>query len=134
MHSLNITWDESYKGQASIEVFGTNDCGNGPVSSTLEVSIDNTFGIGENELNVGVAVFPNPNNGTFTVKLSSESNETVKLSIRSIVGEVVYTEEQITVNGEFVKTIDLSNFAEGIYFLMLENNNKVLTEKIIIQK
>jgi len=134
MFNLSVTWTESYTGQAHIEVFGTNNCGDGLPSDAYEVSIGNTFGIGENDLNVGVAVFPNPNNGTFTVKLSSESNESVKLSIRSIVGESIFNEELITVNGELVKTFDLSNFAEGIYFLILENNNKVLTEKIVVQK
>ena len=56
------------------------------------------------------------------------------MQIRSILGEVVFTDQELTVNGEFVKEIDLSNYAEGIYFLVLENNNKVLTQKIVIQQ
>ena len=134
MYNLSIIWAEAFTGQVSIEVFGINDCGDGPVSPVLEVTVNNTFGIGENDLNVGVSVFPNPNNGIFTVKLSSESNESVKLSVRNIVGESIFSEELITVNGEFMKTIDLSNYAEGIYFLILKNNNRVLTEKIVVQK
>jgi hypothetical protein len=51
-----------------------------------------------------------------------------------MVGENIFSAEQINVDGEFIKTIDLSNFAEGIYFLTIENNNKVLTEKIVLQK
>jgi hypothetical protein len=134
MYNLHITWADEYTGQALIEVFGTNDCGDGTVSPALEVTVANTFGIGETDLNVGVSIFPNPSNGTFNVKLSSESNEVVKLSISSMVGENIFSAEQINVDGEFIKTIDLSNFAEGIYFLTIENNNKVLTEKIVVQK
>jgi PKD repeat protein len=134
MHNLTVTWNESYEGQASIEVYGTNNCGNGPVSLALEVSVDNTFSIADNDLNVGVSVFPNPNNGTFSIKLSSDKNEKVKIGIRNIVGESVLSEEEISVNGEFIKTIDLSKIAEGIYFLVIENNNRVLTEKIIVQR
>lgn len=133
MYSLSVTWAEGYTGEASINVFGTNDCGNGPVSADIDVQLENTFGISENELNVGVSVFPNPNNGTFTIKLSSENNENVKLTIRNIVGENVYNQEELTINGEFIKVIDLSAYAEGIYFLILENNNNVLTEKIVVQ-
>ena len=133
-HSLTISWNEEYEGQASIEVYGTNDCGNGQVSNALEVSIDNTFSISETDLNVGVSVFPNPNNGTFSIRLSSENNEKVKIGIRNIIGESVIAVEEINVNGEFIKTIDLSKFAEGIYFLTIENNNNVLTEKIVVQK
>jgi hypothetical protein len=134
MYNLTVTWSDSYEGQASIAVYGTNDCGNGQVSDALEVSVDNTFSIGENDLNVGVSVFPNPNKGTFSIKLSSEKNEKVRVSIRNMIGESVLSEEEITVNGELVKTIDLSKMAEGIYFLVIENNNKVLTEKIIVQR
>jgi PKD repeat protein len=131
---LNIEWAEGFTGQASINVFGSNNCGDGPVSDNLEVSVANTFGIGENDLNVGVSIFPNPNNGTFTVKFSSEGNEVVKMQIRSILGEVAYSEEEISISGEFLKVIDLSSFAEGIYFLILENNDSVLTEKIVVHK
>ena len=134
MHNLTVTWSLAYMGQAVINVYGINDCGDGPLSEDKIVTIDNTTLIRENGSRVGLSVFPNPNNGTFTLQLSSESNEVVKLSVRSMVGESVFSEEQITVNGEFIKTIDLSSYAEGIYFLILENNNTILTEKIVIQK
>jgi len=134
MYSLNVTWANDFKGQAFISVFGTNDCGDGPVSANYEVSVENTFSINEDELNVGVSVYPNPNNGSFTIKLSSEENENVRMQIRNIIGEVLFAEEDLNINGEFVKVIDLSSYAEGIYFLVLENNNKILTEKIVVQK
>ncbi len=134
MNMISVTWAEDFSGQASIHVMGSNDCGDGPVSADFTVSVQNTFGIGENELNVGVSVFPNPNNGTFTLVLSSENNENVNLSIRSIIGEEVYSAEELNVSGELTEVIDLSKFAEGVYFLILENNNKVLTEKIVVQK
>ena len=134
MNNIIVTWAEDYKGPVAINVFGVNDCGDGPVSDNFEVTVANTFSINENDLNVGVSIFPNPNNGTFTIKLSAENNETLRMQIRSIVGEVVLSEEEITVNGELTKQLDISKFAEGIYFLVLENNNTVVTEKIVIQK
>ncbi len=68
------------------------------------------------------------------MKFSSANNENVKMKIMSIVGEVVYNEEELSVNGEFIKVIDLSKYAKGVYFLMIENNNKILTEKIVVLK
>ena len=134
MYNLTVTWADDFKGQATISVFGTNDCGTGPVSAEFEVAVANTFSVSENELNVGVSIYPNPNNGSFTIKLSSNENESVKMQIRNIIGEVLFAEEDLSINGEFVKVIDLSSYAEGIYFLVLENNNKILTEKIVVQK
>ena len=52
----------------------------------------------------------------------------------SFTKHIIYSEENINVNGEFVKTIDFSKYAEGIYFLVIESGNKVATEKIVIQK
>ena len=134
MNNITVNWAEDYTGQVSISVFATNECGDGPVSDNFEVSVMNTFSINENELDVAVSVFPNPNHGSFTIKLTSNANENVKMQIRSILGEVVFTDEEVNVNGELVKEIDLSKYAEGIYFLVLENNNKVLTEKIVVQQ
>ncbi|MDT8394547.1 MAG: T9SS type A sorting domain-containing protein, partial [Bacteroidales bacterium] len=134
MNNLTITWSEDFTGEAAISVFATNDCGDGPISDNFDVSVMNTFSIIENDLNIGVSVFPNPNNGSFTIKLSSEHGQVIKMQIRSILGEVIFSEEELKVDGEYVKESDLSNYAEGIYFLLLENNNKVLTEKIVVQK
>ncbi len=134
MNSLTVTWATDFKGQATINVFGTNDCGDGELSGNFEVAVQNTFGIVENDLGIGISVFPNPNNGNFTVKLSSDNNNTIRMQIRNVVGESVYSEENINVNGEFVKTIDFSKYAEGIYFLVIESGNKVATEKIVVQK
>ena len=134
MNSLVVTWSEEFKGQVLINVYATNDCGDGPVSSDLEVTIENTFGIGENDLGIGVSVYPNPSNGSFTIKLSSENNASIRMQLRNTVGESIFTEENINVNGEFVKIVDLTKYAEGIYFLLIENNNKVFTQKIVVQK
>jgi len=35
---VEITWSETFSGQAYLSVYGTNECGNGPVSEELEVS------------------------------------------------------------------------------------------------
>lgn len=134
LNSLTVTWATDFKGQATINVFGTNDCGDGELSGNFEVAVQNTFGIVENDLGIGISVFPNPNNGNFTVKLSSDNNNTIRMQIRNVVGESIYSEENINVNGEFVKTIDFSRYAEGIYFLVIESGNKVATEKIVVQK
>jgi PKD repeat protein len=134
MHQLDVTWSSAYMGQASISVRGVNDCGEGPDSEELAVIIDNTTAVYENELNVGVSIYPNPNKGTFNLRLSSEDHEVVRIRVRSMIGESVLASEEIPVNGEIVKTIDLSEHAEGIYFLILENNNKAWTGKIVVQK
>jgi len=133
LNTLEVVWSESYMGLVNINVSGSNDCGESPVSENLEVTIDNTTKLAEEDFTIGISVYPNPNTGIFTVMLSSGGYESVKFSIRNTIGEIVYDEVQLTVNGQFAKTINLNKFAEGIYIIVLENNNKVLTEKIIVR-
>ncbi len=134
LNNLEVNWSEDYMGEAMIQVFGSNDCGEGTVSDSLIVIIDNTTHIGEALSGINIAVFPNPNNGTFKLRISTESNEVISFSIRNSVGEFVIDEEQISVSGEFIKSIDLNHLAEGIYFLMIRNGDRLTTEKIILQK
>jgi hypothetical protein len=79
-------------------------------------------------------IFPNPSNGTFTVKLKSESNESMNLRIINNMGKVVYMEENIMTQPVFIREIDLSGYSEGLYFINLNSNNSSYIEKIIIKK
>lgn len=70
-------------------------------------------------------VYPNPNNGQFTLKM----NQLAKVDIISAVGHIVYSKQLI---GK--ETIDLSQQAEGVYFIKVETDTESLVEKIVIRK
>lgn len=80
----------------------------------------------------GITVYPNPNNGQFTIQLSMAGNH-LSVEIYNIVGEKVYSAFTIN-NPQF--TIDLSSKPNGIYFYrVLNQDSSLLSEgKIIIQK
>ncbi|MFO8128784.1 MAG: C25 family cysteine peptidase [Bacteroidales bacterium] len=133
-NTLNVTWDQSYVGTAAINVYGSNNCGDGPASDNLEVAVENAQGIDDMLNNIGISVFPNPNKGTFQVQLNSATPVTVNIRVLSTLGEEIVSQENISVSGEFKKQIDMSHFSEGIYFLMIENNGNRIQKPIIIQK
>ena len=120
-------------GEANISVLGSNMCGVGPESESLVVILDNTTSVNEAS-GLEVNVYPNPNTGVFKLKLNSMGSENIKLSIRNMMGESVVEEEHIVVDGEFNKTFNLEEFAEGIYFLVLDNGKFTWTEKIVLRK
>ena len=133
-NSCTVTWDQGFVGTASIKVSCSNDCGDGPFSYNFDVAVENTFGI-EDYLNaIGIKVFPNPNNGNFTILLNSEKPVAVNFRIVSALGEIIFERHDININGEYRKVFDLSNNAEGIYFFMIENNNSAIHKRIIIQR
>lgn len=78
--------------------------------------------------NSEVSIFPNPTNGIFNVTFKQATN----ITIENALGAVVY-EEKIDPSCN-AKNINLSNFAEGIYFINVINGEKSSKHKIILNK
>ena len=82
---------------------------------------------------VQAKLYPNPNNGSFTLTYDLKTLNEAKVSIYDISGKLVYIktidnlESRININ-----TINLNN---GIYFIQLSDDIKLLwTDKLVIQK
>jgi len=90
------------------------------------------LGTGVNEVsseNPEISVYPNPTNGIFNVDFKKADN----INVVNMLGSVIFEEkvEQI-VSG--TKTIDLTNFANGIYFIQVLDGEKIARRKIILNK
>ncbi|MBL7935471.1 MAG: T9SS type A sorting domain-containing protein, partial [Bacteroidia bacterium] len=80
--------------------------------------------------NAYVSLYPNPAINKLNIKASeSYTNATIKI-INTIGGEVKQTSKLSSYNG----TIDISDLVSGIYFVIIENGEKVENIKISIQK
>ena len=80
-----------------------------------------------------ISVYPNPSRGEFNISFDLESRQDVYLSITNYLGEVIFTEELKDQEGQYNKTIDLGNKANGIYMLNIITNNEIINQKIVIQ-
>jgi len=74
-------------------------------------------------------VYPNPNRGVFSIKVSDEENELQKIIITDVRGVVIYnnTEKNIVIN-----EIQLPNPVAGIYIISLYFKDKILTSKFAV--
>jgi PKD repeat protein len=81
-----------------------------------------------------IALYPNPNAGVFTLRLSGASVTKAQISISNILGEVVYSSQEQLSNNTFTKEIDLQNMANGAYFMQVSMGSYTKTQKIIINK
>ena len=75
----------------------------------------------------GITVYPNPNNGNFTV----DSDVNITLTIVNALGQTVST---VKLSDENKKAAWISNLPNGIYFLIGNDNDIKLSKKIIVER
>ncbi|HAP69551.1 MAG TPA: hypothetical protein DCR04_07465 [Flavobacteriales bacterium] len=88
--------------------------------------VDRT-GVNKYDLNL----YPNPNNGTFTIEPHIGMNGKVKMTVYDLIGQVVWT---ATSNDLIKETIDLSQLQNGLYLIDIRTADKVATKRFIIKK
>ena len=90
-------------------------------SSTVEATVINSTGIGENAIDINV--YPNPTKQV--VNIEAEGIRNVRVS--DMLGQVLIEKNT---SGDSVQ-IDLSTYAAGQYFLQVYTTNGMVTRKIV---
>lgn len=80
-----------------------------------------------------VNFFPNPSNGQFDMIFSLYEEGDVDVRIFSSEGQVVYAKQVQGFSGNFSGQVDISDYAAGIYFLVVQQNGKSVTKKVVLQ-
>ncbi len=80
------------------------------------------------------AVYPNPNDGNFVVSLTSEPNMEGTMTLVNALGVKVFSKELNEKGGSTIEKINVSNLPVGIYTLLLEQNDKIITKRVMINR
>jgi hypothetical protein len=94
--------------------------------------IDNV-GIIENDIFENFAIFPNPANENLNLKFTINKTQNIKMKLMKITGEVVYSENLTNFDGDYQKTIDVSQYSKGIYILSLITEKGIVNKKIVVK-
>jgi len=101
-----------------------------PISNKVWIVIT-----GQEELqNSSVSLYPVPNDGTFTVSINSSKLSTYNLAIYNQLGKRIYNLPDLIIAGNFEKQIDLRPVANGVYSVVIFNNQQKVVRKIVVNK
>ena len=80
-----------------------------------------------------IKIYPNPSSGLFNLEIDNTENIQYLIKVYDILGSVVY-QNQIKGSQYIKQQIDLSTYAKGIYFLSVESDYNVISNRKIIKK
>jgi len=86
------------------------------------VNIIEATGINQSDNQIDFRVYPNPNNGIFTVSADGE----YEIIITNTLGQVIYSNKILN-----LQQVDLSGYAKGMYIVTLKSTNEVSSLPII---
>ncbi len=93
---------------------------------------DTTYlGVDEISFNNSFKVYPNPNNGEFTIQNIGDAQQS-SVKLMDIQGRVVY-ESQYYFNENGMKQIKVGKLNAGVYLLLLQSDGKLEQHRIVIQ-
>ncbi len=90
-------------------------------------------GVGIDEMYAvkGMAVSPVPNNGHFNFYYNGNGN--INIKIYNTAQSLIFSQENIQVNGKYQSKIDISQQPNGVYFVVVEGTQDREMKKVVVQ-
>jgi len=104
------------------------NCGSQNSVRLKSITCRNPLGIGEQFAQNNVTIYPNPSYGQFTVETGSVTADTI--TITDNLGRVITTFKPSLSKSD----LSIDSFAEGIYYVKIDYQNKTVTKKLALKK
>jgi len=92
-----------------------------------------TIGMSEHNMNATqMGLWPNPNNGEFTLYYQTPVNESIVVRLIDVTGRIVLEQSNTATSGANAFMLDLKTISKGVYTLQIQGKN-VLNEKLVMQ-
>ena len=69
----------------------------------------------------------------FNISFTSEEKQDLQLRVLNVVGEEILLDDMQQFVGEYVKTINLNQYKNGVYLLEIITNKGPINKKLILQ-
>ncbi len=109
-------------------VVTTGPCSSAASAPTVIINVgiqdaDNAFLLG---------IFPNPNDGHFTISFNVPVKSTYKLELTNELGQSIYKDELKDYSGTYSKQLSVVEYGKGVYTITLTNDKNEVVKKIIV--
>ena len=120
------TYDTS--GLYSIQLIVTNNCGTDTM--TQEIFIEIT-GVEDITFLEKFDLYPNPNNGDFTLHIEGQPLDALEVSLYNVLGQRIFLEEIDFTSGQLIKDYKFSRLAGATYILQIKSENQMIHRKVV---
>ncbi|MCC9166474.1 T9SS type A sorting domain-containing protein [Pontibacter harenae] len=80
-----------------------------------------------------ISIYPNPNNGIFTVSFTNDEARKAELRIMNVIGNEIFYEVLNKQGAAFTTTVNLNAFAKGLYYVKLETDNYSTVRRVVVK-
>jgi subtilisin family serine protease len=123
--------DETNTRTITVMVTDINGCSS---EDEIMVSFLDCSGISENNVLTAMEIFPNPNNGMFTIQLNAIESQEAQIELINLRGEVVFKDQLQLIKGSNTKKIQANHLSDQLYYLRIVSEKGIATKKVVIKK
>jgi hypothetical protein len=124
---LNQDLSQLQGGTYTVLVLDANGC-----EATQDFVVGSSVYVAENEGNINVEVYPNPNTGSFMLRLSDLQGQAANIEVLDAQGRVVYQSQLNAGKTGDLLSIDLQDAASGMYYLIISNDQGQYKGKVSV--
>ena len=128
--ATNQSYDVQQSGYYTVFIKDQNGCSS---SATVYMLIE---GVGDIFSEANLSIYPNPSSGLITVELNKSIAGEVSIKVVNTLGQVVFSsvESLNNTSSNHKKEIDLTNVADGVYFIDIKMIDAFVRKKLVIAK
>ena len=126
-NSITINWTS--QGNYILSVNAANNCG-ASSNQTLNIAVSFPTGITNPDNQFQIKIVPNPSPGEFYLTAKGVINKVIKVEVLDILGQVIYSSEQMALTNNYSQLLDLRSFANGIYNVKIYLSKKIYLRRI----
>jgi hypothetical protein len=107
--------------------------GNGcSASATQNITVSVCSGMEESSIAKSLLIAPNPAREQLMISFNNANSNNVQVNIISADGKLLYSENAAAAS-QYVKYVDVTSFAKGLYFIQIVSEEGMINNKIIVQ-